>query len=206
MIEKIQFITQDLHYISHAKQAEEACSNGIKWVQLRTKNSSPEQWKKIALETQAICFKHNAAFIINDNVALAVEIDADGVHLGKTDLSPIEARKLLGKDKIIGSTANSWNDVVKLSKMSVDYIGLGPFQYTTTKQNLEPLLGIEGYTEIFEKMQHKKISIPIIAVGGIKTEHIKKLMNIGIHGIAISSLINHSKSKSTIIKEILSLV
>src|SRR6185312_13737922 len=93
--------------MTHALLAEEACKGGINWIQLRAKKKSEKQWEAVALSVQKIAEKHSARFIINDNVALALKIKADGVHLGKEDMSPVEARKILGNEFIIGGTANT---------------------------------------------------------------------------------------------------
>ena len=92
-----------------------------------------------------ICRKYNATLILNDHVHLVKEIGANGVHLGKSDMSPVKARELLGSNYIIGGTANNMEDIRQLHKSGVDYIGLGPFRFTRTKKNLAPILGIEGY-------------------------------------------------------------
>src|ERR1700758_3328524 len=111
MISKLQYITQDVEGKSHQQLAEEACTVGADWVQLRVKSKSAIEWKKIAMEAVTICNKHKAKLIINDNVSLAKEIGAHGVHLGKEDMNPVEARKILGNNFIIGGTANTFEDI-----------------------------------------------------------------------------------------------
>src|SRR4051812_38138646 len=98
MITEIQYITQHIENVSHAELAEEACKGGINWIQLRVKNFSIDEVRRIALETKAVCKKYGATFIVNDHVQLAKEVDADGVHLGMEDMSPEEARRILGND------------------------------------------------------------------------------------------------------------
>src|ERR1700758_5408380 len=111
MILKLQYITQDVEGKSHMQLAEEACIAGVGWIQLRLKNKAEEEVKKIAIATQDVCIKNNARLIINDNVSLVKEIGADGVHLGKEDMNPVEARKILGNNFIIGGTANTFEDI-----------------------------------------------------------------------------------------------
>ena len=111
MISKLHYITQDVDGISHVKLVENACKAGVNWVQLRLKDKSYEDWKIIAEEAVAICKKYNAKLIINDNVALAKEINADGVHVGKQDMPVLKAREILGPYFIIGGTANKFEDV-----------------------------------------------------------------------------------------------
>jgi thiamine-phosphate pyrophosphorylase len=189
-IARLHYITQDIPGRSHASLARQACEGGACWVQLRIKNKTVAAWKKEALETQEICQQYKAVFIINDNVELAAELGADGVHLGKTDTAPEAARQMLGPLAIIGATANSWNDVQQILTGPADYIGLGPFRFTATKENLSPVLGIEGYDFILQKTG--ALRIPVIAIGGILTEDLPALFKTGIHGIAVASAISLS--------------
>ncbi len=99
------------------------------------KNKSYEEWLQIAKEVKSVCDKYQTILIINDNAEIAKEIDADGVHLGKNDMSVAEARAILGKDKIIGGTANTVEDIEYLQSAGVDYIGLGPYKFTETKKS-----------------------------------------------------------------------
>ena len=138
-------------------------------------------------------------FIINDNVELAKEIEADGVHLGRADRNPAEAREISGDDFIIGGTANTFDDIVSLLEQGVDYIGLGPFRFTETKKNLSPVLGLEGIKNIVETYRRTSLrQIPVIAIGGIKLNDVEDLIKAGVHGIAVSSAINISEDKLAI--------
>lgn len=189
MIAPLHYITQQTATLSHADVTLKACEAGITWIQLRVKEASFEEYLEIAQEAKAICNKFSAKLIINDNVRIAKRIEADGVHLGKKDMHPKEARKILGKKAIIGVTANTKEDIDQIIALNgvVDYIGLGPYKYTTTKKNLSPVLGIHGYQKIPK-------DLPIIAVGGIQLEDAKLLLKTGIHGIAVSALITHNFS------------
>lgn len=189
-ISHLHYITQETTGFSHSELAMTACSAGIDWVQLRVKNRSYNEWEDIAFKTEMICRKYHAKLIINDNVSIAKAVKADGVHLGKTDMSPREARIELGIKAIIGGTANTIEDIEKLNDEGVDYIGLGPFRFTSTKENLSPLLGIEGYKTIIEHCKKLGINIPIIAIGGIQIEDVKPLAETGVYGIAVASAIS----------------
>ncbi len=191
-ISHLQFITQDIEGIGHSELALTACSAGIDWIQLRVKNRSYNEWLDIALKTEMICRKYHARFIVNDNVVIAKAVKADGVHLGKSDMSPREARQELGSKAIIGGTANSFEDIEELNDAGIDYIGLGPFRFTATKENLSPVLGIEGYKNIIDQCKKNGITIPIIAIGGIKIEDVKPLAETGVYGIAVASAISTS--------------
>ena len=204
MIEKLHYITQgDIEGYSHTDLANIACQNGVKWVQLRMKDVSYEECLEEALKVKSICQKYNARLIINDNVSIAKEIEADGVHLGKEDMDPLEARRILGESRIIGVTANTLDDIRKLSTKKVDYIGLGPFRFTTTKKKLSPVLGIEGYRSILNALKSEGINIPVIAIGGIKAVDIKEIVKTGVHGIALASVINKAEDKASAIREII---
>lgn len=206
MIENLQYITQETEHLTHIDCVKEACIAGVKWIQLRVKNKTEEEYLTIAKEAKIICDLYDVKLIINDNVMVAKQINAYGIHLGKTDVNPTEARQLLGKNSIIGGTANTIEDVITLMNNKVDYIGLGPFQFTSTKKNLSPVLGLEGYYKIVQQLTELKLKdkIPlIIAVGGIKTEHVKDLMKTGIYGIAVSELLTNDFSKTPLLKELI---
>ncbi len=183
-----------LHYITtNSTLAQKACEAGVDWIQLRLKNLAYEEYKAIAEEVKAVCQQHNCKLIINDNVQLAFEIEADGVHVGKTDMAPEKARALVGSKMIIGGTANTYADVVQLCNAGVDYIGLGPYRFTKTKENLSPILGMEGYQNIFQQIAKDNLAIPpIIAIGGIEVADIPLLLHAGLYGVAISGAISHA--------------
>jgi len=208
MIEKLQYITQETAELSHIDCVKEACIAGVKWVQLRVKNISDTEYIILAKEARLICDIYDVVLIINDNVEVAIRCNADGVHLGKNDISPLEARKLLGEGKIIGGTANTVEDIKNLIDCGVDYIGLGPFKHTTTKKNLGPILGLDGYYTISEQIfrmlkdgELKNNIPPIVAIGGIELEDIVELMKTGVNGIAVSGLLTNDFSLTEVIYE-----
>jgi len=200
-ISKLHYITQDnIFGYTHAQLAEEVCMGGADWVQLRVKKKGYSEWKEIAEDVQRICKKYKARLIINDNVRIAKEISADGVHLGKSDLDVAEARKILGNGFIIGGTANDFMDIENLATAQVDYIGLGPFRFTKTKENLSPVLGLAGFKSIMQACKDNNINIPVIAIGGILAEDIASILKTGIYGVAVSSGINMSEDKEEMYK------
>jgi thiamine-phosphate pyrophosphorylase len=183
----------NVQYITDTTQGlEPLLKAGLNWVQLRVKNRNEKDMYNIADSFVALCEKYKAYSIINDYPNLAKKVGADGVHLGKEDMSPAEARDILGKDFIIGGTANTFEDVEALYDARVDYIGLGPLRLTETKKNLSPVLGLEGYTEILQSCQANSIRIPIIAIGGIAVEDLEALYDIGLHGVAVSGAIKRA--------------
>lgn len=186
---RLQFITHFTDKYSYLDSARMVLEGGCKWVQLRIKNASDEEMEKTAIEVQKLCKIHNATFIIDDRVELVKKLKADGVHLGKNDMPIVEARKILGKDFIIGGTANTFEDVMSHYRSGADYIGCGPFRFTTTKEKLSPILGIEGYTSIVQKMKENNINLPIVAIGGITYDDIPDIMHTGVTGIALSGTV-----------------
>lgn len=202
-IENFQYITNQWAPVSIEKQVKTVCSAGCKWVQLRVKDVSEKDWKSLALSVKSICEDYNATFIINDNVRLSKEIAADGVHLGNKDLSPKIARKILGPKAIIGGTANQFEQIKDLHEQKVDYIGLGPFQFTSTKKKLSPILGVDGYKTIIKECNTHKINIPVIGIGGITPDDIPEILETGIFGIAVSSIISNNKSPKKMTNRIL---
>ncbi|MCM5662064.1 thiamine phosphate synthase [Galbibacter mesophilus] len=192
-VSKLHYITQGATPEKHLENLEKVCANGGKWIQLRLKNETQKNMLETALEAKAICKRYGATLLINDHVEVAKEVNADGVHLGKEDLCPAVARKILGANKIIGGTANTWRDIENLTIKKVDYIGLGPFRFTKTKEKLSPILGLEGYKEIFEKYHSQSLQTPIIAIGGIKEEDLLSLSEIGLHGVAMSGWLTENE-------------
>lgn len=189
-IARLHYITQAIGDRTHAHCAEAACSGGVRWVQLRVKNAQADDWRREALAVQHVCANYGAVLIINDNAALAADIGADGVHLGKEDMPIEKARALLGANAIIGGTANTFDDIRRLADANADYIGLGPFRFTTTKEKLSPVLGLSGYSAVFELCAQAGINIPVIAIGGITPGDTASLLQVGAYGIAVSSAIN----------------
>ena len=167
------------------------------------KEASIEEILPIAQEAMSLCRMYDATFIIDDFVELAKQIGADGVHLGKNDMPIAEARKILGKDFIIGGTANTFEDVQMLHQAGADYIGCGPFRFTTTKKNLSPIIGLEGYQQIISQMKENNISLPLVAIGGITKEDLPSLMQTGISGVALSGSILRAENPIEEMKEII---
>ena len=204
---KLQFITHHTDKYSYIDSARIALEGGCRWIQLRMKSASEELFEETALIVQKMCREHGATFIIDDNVELVKRIGADGVHLGKNDMPISEARKILGDGFIIGSTVNSFEDIVNVLRTATpDYFGCGPFRYTTTKQNLSHILGVEGYRAIIEQMRCHNIDIPLIAIGGITKADIPAIMACGVSGIALSGSILNAQDPITEMQNVLSLL
>lgn len=182
----IQFITHSNNRYGYVDGARLALEGGCRWVQLRMKEATEAEFMAAAAEIGRLCKEHGATFVLDDHVEWVEKTGADGVHLGKNDMPIEEARKILGSDKIIGGTANTFEDVERLYRQGADYIGCGPFRFTTTKKNLSPVLGLEGYQHIVDQMKSHGINLPIVAIGGILESDIKSILATGVSGIAVS--------------------
>ncbi|MBR6086599.1 MAG: thiamine phosphate synthase [Prevotella sp.] len=188
---RLQYISHQTEQHSYLDGIRMALEGGCRWVQLRMKGVSypNEDRMALALEAKRLCREHDAVFIIDDDVALVKQIHADGVHLGKNDMPISEARSILGQDFIIGGTANTFADVKAHYEAGADYIGCGPFRFTTTKRGLSPVLGLEGYRSIVEQMKAEGINLPIVAIGGITEQDVPDIMQTGVSGIAVSGAV-----------------
>lgn len=188
----LQFITHQTKRISYIEGARMALAGGCRWVQMRLKGEprpddpSPQE---CAAALKALCAAHGAKLIIDDDVELTRETHADGVHLGRNDMPIAEARRRLGADYLIGGTANTMDDIRRIAAEGADYIGCGPFRFTTTKQNLSPSLGLEGYRHLLSAMRREGIRLPLIAIGGITEQDVRPLLDVGVDGIAVSGTI-----------------
>ena len=188
-IARLHFITIDHPAISHADQAIRAYKAGCNWVQLRMKGIANNDIEKEVRKILPVARAYEAVLLINDHTEMVLRTGAHGVHLGQNDMSPIEAREILGPEYIIGGTANTFEQVKCLIENGVDYVGLGPYRFTTTKKKLSPTLGKDGYTQILTELNRLDLKMPIIAIGGILDNDIESLMHTGIYGIAAAGAI-----------------
>lgn len=186
MIPKLHYISQGNSPKEHLENIQKACNSGAELVQLRLKNVSEKKFLKLAKEVREITAHFQTRLIINDNYKIAKEVKADGVHLGQTDTCPKEARKHLYTWQLIGGTANTLQECETLIDKEIDYISLGPFRATATKENAPTVLGLNGYMAILESLNTET---PILGVGGITTEDVPAILKTGISGIAVSEAI-----------------
>ncbi len=189
------------HYISDGETEERQLYNiksaldvGIKCIQFRFKNAEHQQRRHTAEKVKFLCDPYHATLIINDHIDIALDLDANGVHLGLSDTSIAIARKRM-PNKIIGGTANTLEHVIQRNREGCDYIGLGPYRFTATKRELDPVLGIANYKIVLSECARMHWTTPIIAIGGIRLDDIDELLRCGVHGIAFSTLINNSNDK-----------
>ena len=185
----LQFITHPSDKYSIPEEVQMVLEGGCKWIQLRMKEASDEEFRETALEIIPMCKENEAFLVFDDRVELAMELSVHGVHLGKNDMNPLVARETMGAEAIIGCTANTAADIIAFRGWDVDYVGLGPFRYTTTKTNLSPLIGLDGYRSIVKEVRDADILLPIVAIGGITLEDIPSIMETGVNGVAMSGAI-----------------
>lgn len=177
---------------------EESIEGGCTIVQVREKSSSSLEFYKLAIKIREITKKHEVPLIINDRIDIALAVDADGVHLGQSDIPLKIAKKILPKDKIIGISASNLDDALKAEKDGADYLGVGAVFPTKTKKDTD-YVSLDLLKEIKEK-----VSIPIVAIGGIKENNVKELEN--MDGVAIVSEIMGAKNPKEKTKAIYSLM
>ena len=202
----VQFISHYSERYSYLDSIQLALEGGCRWIQLRMKDATDDEVRPIAIKAQQLCRHYNAKFIIDDRVALVRELGADGVHLGKNDMPIREARQILGPDYIIGGTANTFEDAKAHYEASADYIGCGPFRFTTTKQKLAPVLGLDGYRHIIQQMRAANITIPVVAIGGITKDDIPAILQTGITGIALSGTVLRADDPIAEMKHIINII
>lgn len=187
-----------------ADAVQKALSGGVTMLQLREKNMDTEEFIKSAREIKRVCEKFGVPLIINDNIEVALASGADGVHLGQGDTPLLEARRILGSDKIIGITAKTPEQAVEAEKNGADYLGSGAVFGTSTKANavkmeLNTLRAITA-----------AVKIPVAAIGGITADNISRLQNTGIAGAAVISGIfaqnNIEEASKTLLKKIKAIV
>lgn len=198
MISKLQYISQGKYPEEHLENIEKSCLHGADWIQLRLKNLDEESILSTAKKAREITLAHQVKLIINDYYKIAKQVEADGVHLGKTDTCPAIARKELYDWQLIGGTANTLEDCKDLVEKQVDYIGLGPFRFTTTKDHLSPILGLNGYTQILDNLNS---NIPVIAIGGITLNDVADILKTKVHGVAVSGEITSDFNKISAFQE-----
>ena len=202
---KIQYISQGNTIQQQLDNIKSVLDAGCNWIQLRYKGVSETEVLKLALLSKKAIEQYDCRFIINDYPHIVIETDADGIHLGLSDMPLEQARKIIGRDKIYGGTANTLEDVLQRHKEQCDYVGLGPFRFTTTKEKLSPVLGLQGYTMIMDELKARQINMPVYAIGGIEQQDIEEILKTGIYGVAMSGLITRHPQKKELLSQLYTL-
>lgn len=197
----LQFITNTDVKMPVVEQVQKALAGGCRWIQVRMKEATDAEVAEVVKVIKPLCMEVEAFLILNDRVDLAKDLDVGGVHIGKEDMSPSEARLKLGPAAVIGVTANTFDDVKAVSALDIDYIGLGPYKDTSTKKKLAPILGVDGIRDICLQMRRAEIDIATVAVGGITLADVQSLMLTGINGIAVSGAIAAAGNPADVTRE-----
>ena len=180
---------------------EDALKGGITLFQFREKGEGALEGSEkveLAIKLQDLCKKYNVPFIVNDDIELALEIDADGVHVGQDDLGVDEIRKLM-PDKIIGLSIGNEEERKQSKVEYVDYVGVGPVYVTQSKDDAGGAIGYEG----LELMRRFLPQMPLVAIGGIQTQHIKDVMKTNVDGVSIISAISYSDNIEKTVREMI---
>lgn len=185
----LQFITNTNVKTPVTEQVLAVIEGGCRWVQIRMKDASDDEIKQVVEAVKPKCIETGTFLLLNDRVELAKTLNVGGVHLGKEDMPVSKARMILGAAAVIGVTANTFADISAVSNLDIDYFGIGPYADTNTKENLAPVLGLQGIREICYEMEQKEINIPHVAVGGIQLDDVLPLIEAGANGIAVSHAI-----------------
>lgn len=185
----LQYITSTSVKHSVVDQILGVIEGGCRWVQIRMKDATDDEITEVVKAVLPKAAETETFLLLDDRVELCKKLELTGVHLGKEDMAPSQARMELGPAAVIGETANTYEDISRYAALDIDYFGVGPFAYTETKKNLAPLLGLAGIREIAAKMRENDIAIPIVAIGGITLDDVKPLLEAGANGIAVSGAI-----------------
>lgn len=191
MFPSLYLITHPFQNKTHLEIIKLAIKGGIKFIQLRDKNLSNKEFLQLALKIRNLTRQKKVIFMINDRLDIALLSNADGIHLGQNDFSIKDARKVLGKNKIIGITCKTISQAIKAQKEKADYISIGPIFPSITKPNAGKILGIN-----FIKKIKKYIKIPVYGIGGISLDNLEKCFKTGLNGVAISSNIIQAENIS----------
>jgi thiamine-phosphate pyrophosphorylase len=189
MLERVYFISQQTATKTHLSAIEEALEAGCRLVQLRVKKETETVVLEQAKKAKALCDRYNAKLVVNDYPHVARTVGAWGIHVGLQDMSPGAIRAIVGRDMIVGGTANTFEHIQQRVQEGVDYVGLGPYRFTSTKEKLSPILGLEGYQRIMDQVRAANIQLPIVAIGGVVSGDVPGLRDAGLYSVAVSGAI-----------------
>lgn len=189
----LQYITNTESRMPVAEQVLAVIEGGCRWVQIRMKDATDDEIRKVVEIVKPVCEKKEVFLLFDGRVELAKELNVGGVFLGKEDMPCSKARMILGPAAVIGVTANTMQDIIAVSNLDIDYFGVGPFASVATDKNLAPVLGLEGIRDICYGMEEKQINIARVAFGGIKLDDVLSLLEAGVNGVAVSSAIAFAK-------------
>jgi thiamine-phosphate pyrophosphorylase len=178
--------------LSYEEMTLKVLKAGVRWLQYRDKRRSRRKIYEESIRLRKITKEFNAVFIVNDHADISLAVNADGVHLGQDDLPIGEARKIIGKDKIIGISTHNLEQAIEAEKEGADYIGFGPVFHTVTKD-----AGIPKGTETLQKIK-SQVQIPVVAIGGINLKNCRSVLDTGVDAIAVASAILSGDIKNNV--------
>lgn len=199
----LQYISYPDQHGDHMPGILSVLEGGGKWIQLRMKNCTLDEIEQVAIQVKTLCEKFQATFILNDHPELVSKLDLDGVHIGKKDIAAHKARTIIGEGKILGRTCNSIKDLLETINLPIDYIGFGPYKFTTTKAEISDVLGQNIFGELNDLSKTYNLK-PIVGIGGIEVGDIETLTTYGINGIAASGMLRNKTTEEikNIVEEI----
>lgn len=200
---KLQYLTNTSQTQELQERCEQVLQGGGRWIQLRMKTQTTAQRVAYARMLLPLCQRYGATLIIDDDVEAVLQSKAHGVHLGITDQSPLEAREILGPQAIIGYTCHNQKELYSAHQMGVDYIGVGPFRDTTTKQVDSPVLYLDGLTRLLEFNQSQPFPLPAVVIGGVTLQDVPSIVSVGANGVAVSGAIDRAPNPSQYCKQII---
>lgn len=171
--------------LSHSEQVERLIAGGARIIQLREKHASPHDFYESALQAVQTARRRNVKIIINDRVDIALAVNADGVHLGQDDLSPVEARKMVGDEAVIGFSTHSVEQAKAALDFPIDYIAIGPIFQTKTKENPDTVVGLDGLKLVRQTVG----DFPLVAIGGINDDNLRAVLDAGANSAAMIAAI-----------------
>lgn len=201
-MERLLYISQGKDSQAHIDNIQLMLDSGCRWIQLRMKNVTAETLLPTAETAKKLCDQFGAALSINDHPEVARDVEAWGVHLGLHDMPVNEAREIVGSQIKIGGTVNTVDDIKQRVKEGVDYVGLGPLHYTKTKEHLSPLLGHRGVRTVMDFVKAQGYDLPIFVVGGVTKSDIKSLIESGVFGVGISTILTESHFPEELVIEL----
>ena len=201
-ISQFHYLTQDLPNRSHLEQVNLACDAGAKWIQYRCLSKTDDEMLKELHPIASVCDDWGTTLIITNHFHLVALADIQGVHIEDMNADLAAIRNIIGDDKTLGASANTFEQIKKHIHNGADYIGCGPFGHTDTKPNQSAHWGVEGYQNMVEKLKTENLEIPLIAAGGVQLQNVTALMNTGIYGVAVSAAVNLSENPKEAYKAI----
>ncbi|MGI8996843.1 MAG: thiamine phosphate synthase [Pyrinomonadaceae bacterium] len=173
--------------LTHAEQVARFAAGGAMLIQLREKHASPREFYVEAEAALHVARERGVQLIINDRADIALALRADGVHLGQDDLDPLAARRLLGADAIIGYSTHNIEQAIEAAQLPISYLAIGPIFVTHTKENPDPVIGLDGLRRVRAQLDATATRLPLIAIGGITTENASAILDAGADSVAVVS-------------------